>query len=150
MLHQQYLRLWLNERPGLTRFVNCQLPAEIQVDSMKAPAKLQSQTSNVSDGRDSARRSPDILAKAISELAKARKLDNGKKEMHDSIATMALKEAKKVEVETQLGQIKLLQAQLAAAKQRMECCTDPEKLEKYRRGYADLEDKLDSLLFNNT
>jgi len=109
-----YLRLWLNERPGLTRF------------------------------------SPDIFAKAISELAKARKLDNGKKEMHDSIATMALKEAKKVEVETQLGQIKLLQAQLAAAKQRMECCTDPEKLEKYRRGYADLEDKLDSLLFNST
>jgi hypothetical protein len=145
-----YLRLWLNERPGLTRFVNRQLPAEIQVDSMKAPAKLQSQTSNVSDGRDSARRSPDIFAKAISELAKARKLDNGKKEMHDSIATMALKEAKKVEVETQLGQIKLLQAQLAAAKQRMECCTDPEKLEKYRRGYADLEDKLDSLLFNST
>jgi hypothetical protein len=44
----------------------------------------------------------------------------------------------------------LLQAQLAAAKQRMECCTDPEKLEKYRRGYADLEDKLDSLLFNIT
>jgi hypothetical protein len=117
---------------------------------MKAPAKLQSQTSNVSDGRDSARRSPDIFAGAISELVKARKLDNGKKEMHDSIATMALKEAKKIEVETQLGQINLLQAQLAAAKQRMECCTDPEKLEKYRRGYADLEDKLDSLLFNIT
>ncbi len=47
----------------------------------------------------------DIFAEAISELAKAQKLDNGKKEMHDSIATMALKEAKKVEVETQLGQI---------------------------------------------
>jgi len=49
-----YLRLWLNERPVLTRFVNHQLPAEIQVNSMSVPAnsvqsKLQSKSSNVSD-----------------------------------------------------------------------------------------------------
>jgi len=32
-----YLRLWLNERPGLTNFVSHQLPDEIQVDSMVGP-----------------------------------------------------------------------------------------------------------------
>jgi hypothetical protein len=31
-----YLRLWLNECPGLTNFVSRQLPNEIQVDSMVA------------------------------------------------------------------------------------------------------------------
>jgi len=83
----------------------------------------------------------------ITQLAKARKLDDGKKEMHTSIAAMAMQEAKKVEIEAQLGQINLLQAQLTAAKQRMESCTDPERLEKYHKGVADLEDKLDCLLF---
>jgi hypothetical protein len=146
-----YLRLWLNERPVLTRFVRRQLPAEIQVDSMSAPAnsvqsKLQSKSSNVSDTRN-ARHSPDAFAEAITQLAKARKLDDGKKEMHTSIAAMAMPEAKKVEIEAQLGQINLLQAQLTAAKQRMESCTDPERLEKYHKGVADLEDKLDCLLF---
>jgi hypothetical protein len=33
-----YLRLWLNEKPGLTNFVSRQLPEEIQIDSMGAPA----------------------------------------------------------------------------------------------------------------
>ena len=146
-----YLRFWLNERPVLTRFVNRQLPAEIQVDSMSAPAnsvqsKLQSKSSNVSDTRN-AHRSPDAFAEAITQLAKARKLDDGKKEMHTSIAAMAMPEAKKVEIEAQLGQINLLQAQLTATKQRMESCTDPERLEKYCKGVADLEDKLDCLLF---
>jgi hypothetical protein len=99
--------------------VNRQLPAEIQVDSMSAPAnsvqsKLQSKSSNVSDTRNACR-SPDAFAEAITQLAKAQKLDDGKKEMHTSIAAMAMQEAKKVEIEAQLGQINLLQAQLTAA-----------------------------------
>ncbi len=32
-----YLRLWLNECPGLSNFVSRQLPDEIQADSMVAP-----------------------------------------------------------------------------------------------------------------
>ncbi len=35
-----YLRLWLNECPGLNSFVSCQLPDTIQVDSMLAPGAL--------------------------------------------------------------------------------------------------------------
>ncbi len=34
-------------------------------------------------------------------MAKARKLDDGKKEMHTSIAAMAMQEAKKVEIEVE-------------------------------------------------
>ena len=29
-----YLRLWLNEKPGLTGFISRELPAAIQIDSM--------------------------------------------------------------------------------------------------------------------
>jgi hypothetical protein len=75
-----YLRLWLNERPAMTGFVNRQLPTEIQVDSMRAPAasvKRPSQ-SGPCDSR-SLRRSPDQLAEAINQLAKSRKVDDGGK-----------------------------------------------------------------------
>ncbi len=145
-----YLRLWLNERPAMTGFVNRQLPTEIQVDSMRAPAasvKRPSQ-SGPCDSR-SLRRSPDQLAEAINQLAKSRKVDDGKKEMHQSISKMAMNEAKKVEVTTKIEEITLLKTQIAVIKERLADCSDDSKRDKYRKGLAELEDKLDSLLFSN-
>jgi hypothetical protein len=68
-----YLRLWLNECPGLTNFLSHQLPHEIQVDSMVAPgaAAVAKQESALDSSR--LRKSHDILAESINNLAKARK-----------------------------------------------------------------------------
>jgi hypothetical protein len=68
-----YLRLWLNECPGLTNFLSHQLPHEIQVDSMVAPgaAAVAKQESALDSSR--LRKSQDILAESINNLAEARK-----------------------------------------------------------------------------
>ncbi len=117
---------------------------------MRAPAasvKRPSQ-SGPADSR-SLRRSPDQLAEAINQLAKSRKVDDGKKEMHQSISKMAMNEAKKVEVTTKIEEITLLKTQIAVIKERLADCSDNSKRDKYRKGQAELEDKLDSLLFSN-
>jgi len=68
-----YLRFWLNECPGLTNFLSHQLPHEIQVDSMVAPgaAAVAKQESALDSSR--LRKSHDILAESINNLAEARK-----------------------------------------------------------------------------
>jgi hypothetical protein len=143
-----YLRLWLNERPALTGFVNRQLPTEIQVDSMRAPAASIQRQSGPAESKNP-RRSPDMLAEAISQLAKSRKVDGSKIEMHQSISKMAMTEAKKMEVTTKIEEITLLKTQIAVIKERLADCSDDAKREKYGKGLAELEDKLDCLLFSN-
>jgi hypothetical protein len=72
-----YLRLWLNEKPGLTSFVSCQLLEAIQIDTMVA----RSSAIAVKPPIDSKmQKSPDILAESTINLAKARKIDDGRKE----------------------------------------------------------------------
>jgi hypothetical protein len=115
-----YLRLWLNERPAMTGFVSRQLPTKIQVDSMRAPAASIKQQSGSVENRNP-RRSPDYLADAISQLAKSRKVDDSKKEMHQSISKMAMTEAKKMEVTTKIEEITLLKTQIAVIKERLAC-----------------------------
>ena len=73
-----YLRLWLNEKPGLTNFVSRHLPAELQIDSMTGAAAslltLQSKSIKWKSTDDAV-----SLAAAISELASAKKRDDRKK-----------------------------------------------------------------------
>ncbi len=63
-----YLRLWLNERPGLMNFVSRQIPGLMQVDSMAAAATAATAPAS-SRKSEEKRRSPDLLADAIKELA---------------------------------------------------------------------------------
>jgi hypothetical protein len=66
-----YLRLWLNERPGLTNFVSRQLPDEIQVDSMVGPGAAAVAKRQLVSDNSRLRKTPDIIADSINNLAKA-------------------------------------------------------------------------------
>jgi hypothetical protein len=142
-----YLRLWLNEKPGLTNFVSRHLPAELQIDSMTGAAasllRLQSKSIKRKSTDDAV-----SLAAAISELASAKKRDDGKKDMHNSISSFMASEKIKVEVETQMEKINLLRAQIAALKERLNECVDEAMKPKYERGLAELGNKLDELLLS--
>jgi hypothetical protein len=144
-----YLRLWLNEKPGLTGFVSRELPAAIQIDSMNAPSSAFSikRLSSLSSS-DRLRRSPDILADSINNLAKARKIDDGRKEMHSSIAKFHETETLKSSIVTKREEIELVRTQIRVLTERYENCIDLERKEKYRKGLIDLEDKLDLLLMS--
>ncbi len=94
-----YLRLWLNERPGLNGFVSRQLPDTIQVDSMQAPGALPAaKQQSALDSSRLIRKSPDILADSTNNLAKARQIDDGRKEMHHSITEYHRSETEKAEL----------------------------------------------------
>ena len=54
-----------------------------------------------------------------------------------------------MEVTTKIEEITLLKTQIAVIKERLADCSDDSKRDKYRKGLAELEDKLDSLLFSN-
>ena len=66
-----YLRLWLNERPGLTNFVSRQPPDEIQVDSMVGPGAAAVAKRQLVSDNSRLRKTPDIIADSINNLAKA-------------------------------------------------------------------------------
>ncbi len=105
-----YLRLWLNERPGLTGFVSRHIPDEFQVDTMIAPVARATakQQDAISSKRAMSRSPTDTLADSINNIAKSRKSDDGKKAMHDSIAIFHLSETKKSEVSTKIEEISLV------------------------------------------
>ncbi len=65
-----YLRMWLNERPGLVNFVSRQILGPMQLDSMATAVAAAPASSKKSEDK---RRSPDLLANAIKELAESRK-----------------------------------------------------------------------------
>jgi len=90
-----YLRLWLNERPGLVNFVSRQIPGLMQVDSMAAAAAPAG-----SKKSEEKRRSPDLLASAIKELAESRKrpADAADSEITASISKMLKFSSKKEEL----------------------------------------------------
>ncbi len=143
-----YLGLWLNEGPTMTGFANQQVPTEIQVDSMRAPAaSVKWQYTSVET--TNSRCSPDQLAEAISQLATSRKVDESKKEIYQSIYKMAMMEAKKMEVSTKNEEINVLNTQIAVLKEQLAECTYCSNRGKYVKGLAELEDKLDCLLFSN-
>jgi hypothetical protein len=128
-----YLQLWLNERPRLTNFVSHWLPDEIQVDSMVGPgaaavAKWESASDN-----SRLRKSPDILAESINNLAKARKVVDGQKEMHMSITKFHHSKMQKIRVYVKMEEIQLVQMQLNTMKERFQHCTDSEKKAIMRR-----------------
>ncbi len=56
--------------------------------------------------------SPDILADSIINLAKARKIDDGKKEMHNSITKFHERETRKSEISTKMEEIQLVRTQI--------------------------------------
>jgi hypothetical protein len=66
-----YLRLWLNKRPGLIRFVSRQIPSVMQLDSMADATGVA--MGKKSEEKSIQRRSPDLLAGAIKELAESSK-----------------------------------------------------------------------------
>jgi hypothetical protein len=135
-----YLRMWLNERPGLVNFVSRQIPGQIQVDSMATSAAAVSETKN----SQAQRRSPDLLASAIKELAEARKrpaesVDPG---INESINKILKFSTKKEEID-------LITMQINGLKQRMAATLDNVKKDRYAQGIEALEEKLDELLFNS-
>ncbi len=67
-----YLRLWLNERPGLVSFVSRRIPGPMQVDSMAAAAADAAAPASSRQSEEK-RWSLDFLASAIKELAESRK-----------------------------------------------------------------------------
>jgi hypothetical protein len=87
-----------------------------------------------------------MLADSINNLAKARKIHDGKKEMHNSITKFHDSETRKSEITTKLEEIQLVRTQIQVISERFEECTDPERKAKYKKGLGDFEDKLDSLL----
>jgi len=146
-----YLRLWLNEKPGLTSFVSRELPDSIQIDSMgnTAAAMLaRRQTLNSAAADSKMRKSPDMLADSINNLAKARKIEDGRREMHFSITKYHETETRKASIEAKREEIELVRHQLAVLTERYKECNDPEWKERYKKGLNDLEDKLDLLLMS--
>jgi hypothetical protein len=68
--------------------------------------------------------------------------------MHNNISSFMASEKFKVEVETQIEQINLLRAQIAALKEHLNECIDETMKQKYERGLAKLGNKLDELLLS--
>jgi hypothetical protein len=146
-----YLRMWLNERPGLTSFVSRELPEGIQIDSMEAPAAtvtVRRQSSGTASTESKLRKSPDMLAESINNLAKARKIEDGRREMHFSITKYHETETRKASIEAKREEIELVRHQLAVLTERYENSTDPERKQRYKKGLDELEDKLDALLMS--
>ncbi len=84
----------------------------------------------------------------ISKLASAKKRDDGKKDMHNSISSFMALEKIKVEVEMQMEKINLLRAQIAALKECLNECINKTMKQKYGRGLTELGNKLDELLLS--
>jgi hypothetical protein len=100
-----YLRLWLNEKPGLTTFVSHQLLEAIQIDTMVP----QSSAVVVKPAPEAKmQKSPDILADLINNLAKASKIDDGRKEMHSSITKFHESETRKSAITAWMEEIQLV------------------------------------------
>jgi FtsZ-binding cell division protein ZapB len=92
------------------------------------------------------RKSPNIIADLINNLAKARKVDDGRKEMHMSITEFHHSETEKSRINVKMDEIQLVQMQLNAMKERFQNCTDSEKKPKYEQSINELDNKLDNLL----
>jgi hypothetical protein len=96
--------------PGLVNFVSRQIPGQIQVDSMATRAAAVSETKNT----QAQRRSPDLFASAIKELAETRKqsadsVDPGSNESINKILRFS----------TKREEIDLINMELNGLKQRM-------------------------------
>ncbi len=89
------------------------------------------------------RRSPDLLANAIKELAESRKrpADAADSEITASISKMLKFSSKKEEID-------LIEVHIQGLKQRMALAVDDARKESYSQGIAALEDKLEALLFD--
>jgi len=92
------------------------------------------------------RKSPDILAESINNLAKARKVVDGQKEMHMSITKFHHSKMQKIRVYVKMEEIQLVQMQLNTMKESFQHCTDPEKKAKYEKAINELDNKLNDLL----
>ncbi len=136
-----YLGLWLNERPGLVNFVSRQIPGQIQVDSMATSVVAVSETKT----SQAQRRSPDLLASAIKELAEARKrpAESVDPRINESINKILRFSTKKEEID-------LINLQINGLKQRMAATLDNVEKDRHAQGIEALEEKLDDLLFNST
>ncbi len=136
-----YLRMWLNERPGLVNFVSRQIPGEMQVDSMVTDGAAAS-AKKAKEENASQRRSPDLLASAIKELAEARKRPaESNAVINESFSNILKFSTKKEEID-------LINLQISGLHKRMEAAVDDEEKDKYAKGIEALEEKLDELLFN--
>jgi hypothetical protein len=137
-----YLQMCLNKRPGLVNFVSRQIPGNIQVDAMATSVSTVSETKKSNEAR---RRSPDLLAQAIHELAESRKhpAETANPGINEYINKILRFSTRKEEID-------LINIQIDGLKQRMAATLDNVKKERYAQGIATLEEKLDDLLFNCT
>jgi hypothetical protein len=140
-----YLRLWLNEKPGLTNFVSRQLPEAIQIDTA-VPRSSAVAAKPAPEAK--MRKSPHLIADSINNLAKVRKIDDGRKEMHSSITKFHESETRKSAITAWMEEIQLVRTQIEVLTEWYEKCNDPERKAKYKKGLDDLENKLDVLLMS--
>ena len=80
------------------------------------------------------KRLPDNVADSINNLAEARKVKDGKKAMHDSIAQFHIVEAKKASISTKMEEISLVQMHNSVLNERLEQCIYNTKKGKYQKG----------------
>jgi hypothetical protein len=121
-----YLRMWLNERPGLVNFVSRQIPGGMQVDSMATDGAAAS-AKKAKEENTNQRRSPDLLASAIKELAEARKRPvEANAGINESISKILKFSTKKEEID-------LINLQISGLHKRMEAAVDDEKKDKYAK-----------------
>jgi len=92
------------------------------------------------------RKSSDILAESIKNLAKARKVDVGQKEMHMSITEFHCSEMQKSRINVTMEEMQLVQMQLNTMKEHFQHCTDPEKEAKYEKAINELDNKLNAVV----
>jgi hypothetical protein len=95
---------------------------------MTAPAAMSTTRQQTLVTKRAMNRSPpDMLAESINNLAKARKLDDGKKAMHASIAQFHISEAEKSEHGEKLEEINLLCTQITILTEWKQRCSDEDK-----------------------
>jgi hypothetical protein len=95
----------LNEKLGLTTFVSHQLLEAIQIDTA-VPRSSAVAAKPAPEAK--MRKSPHLIADSINNLAKVRKIDDGRKEMHSSITKFHESETRKSAITAWMEEIQLV------------------------------------------
>ena len=151
-----YLRMWLNERPGLNGFVSRKIPAHIQVDSMggiSGKRAIGSETSSLDKMRKK-QSSGELLFDAMNNLAqakweetKARQDDISRQLQMQSTLQGSVGHLMKCASESE--EIKLLDLKLAMLYKKHDACDDPDQLESYKSAIEAIERQQDYLLIGS-
>ena len=152
-----YLRMWLNEHPGLNSFFTRKIPAHIQVDSMGLILGKRASGSETSslDMKRKKKSSGELLFDAMNNLAqakreetKARQDDISRQLQMQSMLQGSVGHLMKCASESE--EIKLLDLKLAMLYKKRDACDDPDQLESsYKSAIEVIEHQQDYLLIGS-